>query len=680
MASFGRLEIYWSDSPAENFILAKSTIAIGRSTGNDLVVDRNGISRYHAKLAYEDQRMTLTDLDSVNGVYVDSIKIKAGEPLALRGGEEIQIADVRLVYYPEEMPDETIPTPLSDTTQSIQTELLSLQVISPDMVVVPGAHVQAVVQLENLAENTMRYLLTVEGVPKEWVRLERSEIELDSGEPAKIIANFKPTRRSETRPGNYPLVFKVHPKDKPETVMQVESLLTVGSYSGYGAVMGTTITTGGNPFRLYTHNQGNDQLKISFRGVDPQNILRFDIHPPQVTLQAGERRTIEGSIHPRGRNLFGATRKFRYDVITLSQDPSRFQAPVSGYYLTKPLLPSWAAMLAVPLVAVVAIGFIVLVLSILGGENKIVPQINNFSAMQEEFVLGEPITLQWETTGVQSAAISYVKPDQQPQEIPVDNPTVNVYQLNLQTSGVYTITLNVENTGGKDTSAVVVRVLPAITNFSANPSTLIRHITQDIELSWSVAGAEVVNGEPLVSLESSLSIIQSSGLPEQGSQTFSILPLDAVTVTLRVDGLDGTQNSRNFNFALEDPRCVLANPNALVAAGPGRFYAVLDTIDTPAFVVNPIARDVDNLWLHIPYATGLAWVRVADFDCQGFETAQLDPEVNVPPPPATATPTSTPTPIPTSTPTATSTPTSTPTLKPSATQTPRHTPTSRSGG
>jgi hypothetical protein len=677
MSSFGRLEIYWPDGPVESYILQKDTIALGRSSGNDLVVDRNGVSRYHAKLTFTAEMASLTDLDSVNGVYVDGVLINASEERELRGGEEIQIADVRMVYFPPTVPDDTVPSPTADTTRLVETEHLTVKVTGPEMVVTPGAHTQAEILVESTSETTRRYQIHVEGVPKDWVRLERNEFELNPGEQMFFHASFKPLRRSESHPGDYPLTFVVNPKDNPEAKTSVESMLTVGSFSGYGVLMGTSISKGKQPFRMHIHNQGNDDLTVSFRGVDPKNALIFDIDPQRVTLKGGERRSVFGKVRLRSNALFGSPQQHRYDIITLAEDRSGFQAPISGTYIGQPRLPAWAATVAIPLVAIVAILLVILGVALLG-EDEVVPAIVIFEA-GEEVALGDPLIVNWEVLDARSISLSYARADQPPQEIIIQEPPVSdTYQIALDQTGVYTINFTVENSGGTQADIAVVRVIPVVNNLSAEPDTLIQNVTQNIEVNWSVAGAQVADGRPLISLESQeLSVIQGSGLREEASETFAVRPTGEVAVTVRVVGNDGTENSRTLNLAVEAPRCTLANPSAIIYAGPGQVYDALMTIDQQGTVVNPLARNTEDTWLQINHEDDLAWVRIADFACEGFLTAQLDPVVDIPPTPSptpSPTPTDTPTPSPSATLTDTPPPSRTPlptrTQRPTATEEP----------
>ena len=168
MASYGRLEIYQPESSVENYNIHKDVIGIGRQQGNDIVIDRNGISRYHVTLRFTDHQMMLQDLDSVNGTYVDSTRLQANEQRILKGGEEIQLGDVRFVYYPPEtLSQDTAPSQL-DLTKHLQTEKMMVHLTGSDMVVLPGSNVQLNLLLENTSPETERFKITVEGVPKEW--------------------------------------------------------------------------------------------------------------------------------------------------------------------------------------------------------------------------------------------------------------------------------------------------------------------------------------------------------------------------------------------------------------------------------------------------------------------------------------------------------------------------------
>src|SRR5439155_26017214 len=121
---------------------------------------------------------------SANGTYLDGERIKPHEPYTLRGGQEIQIGDIRLIFQPEQTEQleateyTTKPVP-SDTQATRRIEIVQptfkVEIDSPDSTVTPGAHIQASVGILNIGEESDHYFVEVTGIPKDWARVDRSE-------------------------------------------------------------------------------------------------------------------------------------------------------------------------------------------------------------------------------------------------------------------------------------------------------------------------------------------------------------------------------------------------------------------------------------------------------------------------------------------------------------------------
>jgi pSer/pThr/pTyr-binding forkhead associated (FHA) protein len=59
----------------------KFPISLGRYPGNDIVITDNIVSRRHAVLAIEGDDLTLIDLDSMNGTYVNGSRVLSTLPI-----------------------------------------------------------------------------------------------------------------------------------------------------------------------------------------------------------------------------------------------------------------------------------------------------------------------------------------------------------------------------------------------------------------------------------------------------------------------------------------------------------------------------------------------------------------------------------------------------------------------
>jgi len=109
------------------FSLSGGELTIGRTPGNDIVIDNLGVSRRHAVIRAQGGKAFLEDLGSANGTFVRGQKI---ERYDLQDGDEIAIVKHRLVYRipkgteapsrVEPMPDPGQRTMYIDTTTIAQ--------------------------------------------------------------------------------------------------------------------------------------------------------------------------------------------------------------------------------------------------------------------------------------------------------------------------------------------------------------------------------------------------------------------------------------------------------------------------------------------------------------------------------------------------------------------------------
>ena len=75
--------------------LTKGRFVIGKAPSNDLVVDKQAISRQHCEIVSEGGRLILRDLGSRNGTYVEGRRITG--PVALSDGARIDLGPIHIV-------------------------------------------------------------------------------------------------------------------------------------------------------------------------------------------------------------------------------------------------------------------------------------------------------------------------------------------------------------------------------------------------------------------------------------------------------------------------------------------------------------------------------------------------------------------------------------------------------
>lgn len=90
------LKLQFKDQRKAAIWLVDSRYAIGRDKSNDIVLDEEGVSGFHAELRVEDDdRIFLTDAGSINGTFVNGKQIKARTQL--RANDVIRVHHVELM-------------------------------------------------------------------------------------------------------------------------------------------------------------------------------------------------------------------------------------------------------------------------------------------------------------------------------------------------------------------------------------------------------------------------------------------------------------------------------------------------------------------------------------------------------------------------------------------------------
>lgn len=85
---------------------------IGRSSENEVVLQDDGVSRFHARLLYDNGSLWLQDAGSRNGVFVNGVRVTGHQ--ALRVGDKIKIAEHQFTLQWDEPDDESGVRPVPD--------------------------------------------------------------------------------------------------------------------------------------------------------------------------------------------------------------------------------------------------------------------------------------------------------------------------------------------------------------------------------------------------------------------------------------------------------------------------------------------------------------------------------------------------------------------------------------
>ena len=94
---FGQFEVMLDDDTRRT-IEIRDTATIGRSPDNDIVLDDWAVSRCHALILTRVGGLTLIDMNSTNGTFVNDMLVAPDQQVFLEDGDLIRVGSLLLRY------------------------------------------------------------------------------------------------------------------------------------------------------------------------------------------------------------------------------------------------------------------------------------------------------------------------------------------------------------------------------------------------------------------------------------------------------------------------------------------------------------------------------------------------------------------------------------------------------
>jgi len=99
----GVLVVRAGPNAGSTFAVDKEVITAGRHPDSDIFLDDITVSRRHAEVRRDGVRLTVSDVGSLNGTYLNRERIEQGE---LADGDTVQVGKFKLVYVAGPAPTE----------------------------------------------------------------------------------------------------------------------------------------------------------------------------------------------------------------------------------------------------------------------------------------------------------------------------------------------------------------------------------------------------------------------------------------------------------------------------------------------------------------------------------------------------------------------------------------------
>jgi pSer/pThr/pTyr-binding forkhead associated (FHA) protein len=623
--AYGRLDIYWPDGRIESYLLEAPSISVGRAADNTIVLDTDTVSRHHFSITHTNNSTYLNDLESENGVIIDGMPLKSYEAHMLEDTEELQVGFLRIIYQPM---DESVTVPMKASgeadTQRMRTNAeFSVKLDVDEIKVWPASSSSAELGITNRLQTARRFFITISGMPTEWIRVNRPEVEISPNDTTYVLINVKPPRRSDIKPADYNISIEVTPKDRSEGVLKTTLPVLLKGFGGFGMALSTKTVVAEEGFTVFLHNQGSEDLTLNLSGRSTDGAVALKFSMPRVTIAAGARSQVKVEVQALKRAWFGKTEAHKFTVVAQAQNASRFVAAIESSVTFKPRLPLWGAAGAA---LAVMLGLVAIVAILSGALTSRALTLNEVSAANDEVSVGEPITLRWQAANAENFKISVnqilvteVAGDQRSVTIPSD-----------EYAGSITIGVTGENGEQVVSQNIVVNVLVplAINTFEVAPTALIRNVVTSLNIGWDAVGAEEV---AISGLEGFTNAPIPTNLAPVGTlEGISGYPSDPINVVLTAKDANGNSVAQTVSLEVSDATCTATRDVAL-HDGPDIRFQQVSNVPANA-IIAVVAQDQNSGWLRVGLPGDIAaWGPRDAFICsESFNLNDLRVEVNIP--------------------------------------------------
>ena len=232
--------------------------------------------------------------------------------------------------------------------------------------VVPSTSITVPMILKNRGVNEDNFILSVEGIPANWVTTTSPLTRVDAGQSKQIQFNIQVPRSPEAHAGRTPFKIVITSQSYAAEKVAVDCIMTVAAFSQFSGTLEPESMQANEIGRLTVQNEGNtvDQYSLIFQ--DPNNVLIFEkaeqmpkkqakpedpnpeletvytemVQGENLRVSPGESGILEFRSRPRVRQIVGNEKIYPYSTQVSSS--SNTLAEFHGQVNSKGFIPVWA--------------------------------------------------------------------------------------------------------------------------------------------------------------------------------------------------------------------------------------------------------------------------------------------------------------------------------------------------
>ncbi len=371
-----QIHVLAPDKTLHSYSMQPEGLNIGRGKDNQIQLDFAGISRQHARIEFDGENYLIHDLNSLNGTFVEEKRVPGDSPQVWLPGENVRIGEAWLrleragqarttqamvagavtTHALPTQPGKSLPDTDEvflrpdgtriDPNQVLRSANLGwlgayTDIMNPS--VTPGGSLELPIQLFNRGPASDTYLLSIQGMPSEWLVSPPQPVRVPSNNQSLARMVIRPPRSPLVRAGRYGLTIRIVSQASPDQAVELRPVLTVTAFSLFTSELSPQVIRPDDPGQVAVHNRGNLPEGFSVLWEDNSHSLIFD--PPEVkfNLEAGKSAVVEFTPKLRNPQWFGAEQTHQFTAHVSTKAGHMQSHP--GSYISHSLVPSWAPFL-----------------------------------------------------------------------------------------------------------------------------------------------------------------------------------------------------------------------------------------------------------------------------------------------------------------------------------------------
>ncbi len=337
-----------------------AALTVGRAPESDLILDSPRISDHHLTLTWDGTRALIADAGSRNGAWLDGTRFLPGEQRTWHPTQWLYVAPFWLSL---DAPNASKPVPHPATlVMTLDPKAVALT-LTPTRA--GDKPVTVELTLSATGSQPVRPTITVEGATPSWVTIAADDLRLNPGDTRTIALQVLVPRSPENHSGVYPVVIRAHADEAPQDAVVTAAWTVAPFYAGALALV--PVSPRGwrrGAYAVRLANNGNAATTYTIAATDSQKVLRFSMDAaPTLTIPPGETPngataevplTVQAPGHRIGKDTpfaFVVTAQAAGDAAA----PALPLSPAQGMFMQRALLPSWAPIVPVALIALVVL-------------------------------------------------------------------------------------------------------------------------------------------------------------------------------------------------------------------------------------------------------------------------------------------------------------------------------------